>query len=164
MRKPDASAAALIAVVLAVVLAGPALAPPDHGVASASSNAKKAVEAGPRPGHGQQGPARGRVGTYLGWADISGGPAVLKGQYISQDAHLPHPRYFCFFKMPFTPNVASATLDTRAPATRTSTRTVLRERARRRRRPVCPGPEQASVVTNASNGNLGNAEFQVVFF
>jgi hypothetical protein len=67
--------------------------------------------------------------------------------------------------MPFTPNVASATLD--HPSTgnpNVNTNTFFVSARVGGDDPVCPGPEQASVVTNASNGNLANAEFQVVFF
>jgi hypothetical protein len=168
MRKLMLPAAALVAVVLAVALAGPALAgPPVAGIASANSTAKKALKAA----NSAQDTANkallaAGVGNYLGWADISGGPVVLKGQNISQGNVIsPTPGYFCFYSMPFTPNVAQATLD--HPSTgnpNVNTNTFFVSARVGGDDPVCPGPEQASVVTNASNGNLANAEFQVVFF
>jgi hypothetical protein len=67
--------------------------------------------------------------------------------------------------MPFTPNVANATLT--HPITGTlsvNTNTFFVSARVGGDDPICPGPEQATVVTNNSSGNLGNAEFQVVFF
>ncbi|HEX3318366.1 MAG TPA: hypothetical protein VHR88_10120 [Solirubrobacteraceae bacterium] len=168
MRKLTLPAAALVAVVLAVALAGPALAgSPVAGVASATSTAKKALKvANKAQTTANQALLAAGVGNYLGYADISGGPTVLVGQNVSQSNVIsPTPGYFCFYNLPFTPHVATVTLDhpsTGNPNVNTSTffgtaRVVGDD-------PICPGPEQASVVTNNATGTLGNAEFQIVFF
>jgi type II secretory pathway pseudopilin PulG len=168
MRKLTLPAAALAAVVLAVALAGPALAGSTvAGVASATSTAKKALKvANAAQSTANKALLAAGIGNYLGYADISGGPTVLTGQNVTQSNVIsPTAGYFCFYNMPFTPNVATVTLDhpsTGNPNVNTNTyfgtaRVVGDD-------PICPGPEQASVVTNNSAGQLANAEFQVVFF
>ena len=167
MRKFMLPAAALSAVVLAVALAGPALAgSPIAGVADANSTAKKALKtAKAAQDTANKALFAAGIGNYLGWADISGGPTLLKGQNISQGNVIsPIPGYFCFYNMPFTPHVANATLThpiTGTPSVNTNTYFVSARVGGDD--PVCPGQEQATVVTNTSAGNLGNAEFQVVF-
>ena len=168
MRKLILPAAALIAVVLAVALAGPALAgAPVAGVADATSTAKKALKvANQAKATANQALLASGIGNYLGYAQVSGGPTLIKGQNVTQ-ANLvsPTPGYVCFYNLPFTPNVANATLThpiTGNPAVNTSTFFVSARVGGDD--PVCPGPEQATVVTNTNTGALGNAEFQVVFF
>ena len=167
MRKFMLPAAALSAVVLAVALAGPALAgSPIAGVADANSTAKRALKtANSAQDTANKALLAAGVGNYLVWADISGGPAVLKGQNISQGNVIsPTPGYFCFYNMPFTPHVANATLT--HPITGTAsvnTNTYFVSARVGGDDPVCPGQEQATVVTNNASGTLGNAEFQVVF-
>lgn len=168
MRKLTLPVAALAAVVLAVAFAGPALAGgPVAGVASATSTAKKALKvANSAQDTANKALLAAGIGNYLGYADISGGPTLLRGQNVTQGNVIsPTPGYFCFYNLPFTPNVATVTLDhpsTGNPNVNTSTffgtaRVVGDD-------PICPGPEQASVVTNNASGQLANAEFQVVFF
>lgn len=168
MRKLTLAAAALAAVVLAVTLAGPAFAGRRIAAAAdATSTAKKALKtAKAAQTTANQALLAAGIGNYLGYADISGGPTVLRGQNVTQSNVVsPTPGYYCFYNMPFTPNVATVTLDhpsTGNPNVNTSTffgtaRVVGDD-------PICPGPEQASVVTNNSSGQLANAEFQIVFF
>ena len=167
MRKLTVPIVALIAVVLAVALAGPALAN-NHvgGTASAAKTAKKALMvANTAQDTANKALLASAVGNYLGYAQISGGPTLLKGQNITQsNVTSPTPGYFCFYNMPFTPHVANATLThpiTGTPSVNTNTYFVSARVGGDD--PVCPGQEQATVVTNTSAGNLGNAEFQVVF-
>jgi hypothetical protein len=167
-RKLALPIAALIAAILAVALAGPALATNQvPGSASALKTAKKALKvANNAQTTANKALLASGQGNYLGYADISGGPTVLKGQNISSaNVASPMPGYFCFYNMPFTPNVANATLDhpiTGNPSVNTNTYSVSARVGGDD--PVCPGSEQASVVTNNAAGTLGNAEFQVVFF
>jgi hypothetical protein len=168
VRKLMLPVAGLIAAILAVALAGPALAGgPVAGVADATSTAKKALKvANKAQKTANQALLASAVGNYLGYAQVSGGPTLIKGQNITQaDIVSPTPGYFCFYNMPFTPNVANATLThpiTGTPSVNTNTFFVSARVGGDD--PICPGPEQATVVTNNSSGNLGNAEFQVVFF
>jgi hypothetical protein len=168
MRKLTLPIAALIAVVLAVALAGPALAHTQvQGTASASKTAKKALKvANAAQDTASEALLASGQGNYLGYAQISGGPTVLKGQNVtSANVTSPTPGYFCFYNMPFTPNVADATLThpiTGNPSVNTNTYFVSARVGGDD--PICPGQEQATVVTNNSSGSLGNAEFQVVFF
>jgi hypothetical protein len=201
MRKLRLPVLALVAVVLAVALAGPAFGGSGvSGSASALATAKKALRTAKSAKRlaarawtvtGPQGPAGkdgrdgkdgihgkdgtngtngtngkdGADGTALGYAQISGGPTVLKGKNVAQsNVSSPTPGYFCFYNLPFTPNVANATLThptTGNPAVNTNTYSVSARVGGDD--PTCPGTEQASVVTNNSAGTLGNAEFQIVF-
>jgi hypothetical protein len=201
MRKLRLPIAALIAVILAVALAGPAFGGAHvTGSASSLATAKKALRTAKSAKRlasraltlmGPQGPAgkdgkdgtngtngtdgangtngtngtNGVDGTALGYAQISGGPTLLKGKNITQaNVTSPIPGYFCFYNMPFTPNVANATLThptTGNPAVNANTYFVSARVGGDD--PTCPGSEQASVITNNSAGNLGNAEFQIVF-
>jgi hypothetical protein len=198
MRKLRLPIAALIAVILAVALAGPAFGGAHvTGSASSLATAKKALRTAKSAKRlasraltlmGPQGPAgkdgkdgnngtngtngtngingtNGVDGTALGYAQISGGPTVLKSKNITQaNVTSPIPGYFCFYNMPFTPNVANATLThptTGNPAVNANTYFVSARVGGND--PTCPGSEQASVITNNSAGTLGNAEFQIVF-
>jgi hypothetical protein len=201
MRKLRLPIAALIAVILAVALAGPAFGGAHvTGSASSLATAKKALRTAKSAKRlasraltllGPQGPAgkdgkdgtngtngtdgangtngtngtNGVDGTALGYAQISGGPTLLKGKNITQaNVTSPIPGYFCFYNMPFTPNVANATLThptTGNPAVNANTYFVSARVGGDD--PTCPGSEQASVIANNSAGNLGNAEFQIVF-
>jgi hypothetical protein len=198
MRKLRLPIAALIAVILAVALAGPAFGGAHvTGSASSLATAKKALRTaksakrlasraltlmGPQGPTGKDGKdgnngtngtngtngingTNGVDGTALGYAQISGGPTVLKSKNITQaNVTSPIPGYFCFYNMPFTPNVANATLThptTGNPAVNANTYFVSARVGGND--PTCPGSEQASVITNNSAGTLGNAEFQIVF-
>ena len=106
MRKLTLPIAALIAVILAVALAGPALAHNQvQGTASASKTAKKALKvADAAQDTASKALLASGQGNYLGYAQISGGPTVLKGQNVtSANVTSPTPGYFCFYNMPFPP-------------------------------------------------------------